>query len=114
MSASTASSHAVSQQSSPSTTLRMPLDQRRADGRTLSLDEAIATIVPLCLDLKEAHARGESVYVHPSCIGAGPDGLARLLPHLALVPTNPRDRACLAPELQKTLEPGGPKASVFA
>jgi len=79
-----------------------------------SLDEAIAIIVPLCLDLKERHDRGESVYVHPSCIAPGPDGLARLQPQLAIVPTNPKDRACLAPELQRTLTPGNSRASVFS
>jgi hypothetical protein len=79
-----------------------------------SLDEAIAIIVPLCLDLKERHDRGESVYVHPGCIAPGPDGLARLQPQLAIVPTNPKDRACLAPELQRTLTPGNSRASVFS
>jgi hypothetical protein len=80
----------------------------------LSLDEAMATVVPLCLDLKARHARGEKLYVHPSCVVSGPDGLARLDPRAALVPTNPRDRACLAPELQTTLAPGDSRASVFA
>jgi hypothetical protein len=79
-----------------------------------SLDEAIAIIVPLCLDLKERHDRGETVYVHPGCIAPGPDGLARLQPQLSVVPTNPKDRACLAPELQRTLTPGNSRASVFS
>ena len=114
MSASTAPSRAVAQQASPTTTLRMLLDQRRTEGRALSLDEAIAIIVPLCLDLKERHAGGERLFVHASCIGSGADGLARLIPSLALVPTNARDRASLAPELQQRLEPGGARASVFA
>ena len=96
------------------TTLRTLIEQRRAEGYTLSLDEAIAAIVPLCLDLKERHDRGERVYVHPSCVAPGEDGLARLVPHLAVVPTYPRDRACVAPELQRTLEPGDGRASVFA
>ena len=78
------------------------------------LDEAIATIVPLCLDLKERHSRGEKVHVHPSCIGPGPDGLSRMVQPLTGPPTNPRDRACIAPELQQKLEAGGAKASVFA
>ena len=95
-------------------TLRSLLEQRRAEGYTLSLDEAIATIVPLCLDLKERHDRGERVYVHPSCVAPGEDGLARITDHLAVVPTNARDRACVAPELQRALEPGDSRASVFA
>lgn len=99
---------------SPTVTLRALLDGRKAEGRTFSLDEAIATIVPLCLDLKERHDRGERVYVHPSCIAPGPDGLARIAPSLALVPTNQHDRACLAPELQRTLAPGDARATVFS
>ncbi len=94
--------------------LRTLIDQRLAQGMKFSLDEAIAIIVPLCLDLKERHDRGEQVYVHPSCIAPGPDGLARLQPQLAIVPTNPKDRACLAPELQRTLAPGNSRASVFS
>jgi hypothetical protein len=97
-----------------SMTLRGFLDARRAEGRALSLDEAIATIVPLCMDLQTRHARGERVFVHPSCVAPGSDGLARLSKRLAHTPTNARDRACLAPELQATLEPGNARASVFS
>lgn len=94
--------------------LRTLIDQRLAQGRKFSLDESIAIIVPLCLDLKQRHDAGEHVYVHPSCVAPGPDGLARLQPRLAIMPTNPRDRACLAPELQRTLSPGNSRASVFS
>jgi len=80
----------------------------------MSLDEAIAVIVPLCLDLKDRHERGEKVYVHPSAVAPDASGLAKLNPKLALVPTNPRDRHCLAPELQSTLEPGDSRASVYS
>jgi len=40
----------------------------------MSLQEAVAVIVPVCLDLKERHLRGEKLYVHPSAIApsAGP------------------------------------------
>src|SRR5665647_1521378 len=82
------------------TTLRTLIEARRAEGRRFSLDEAIAIIVPLCLDLKERHDRGERLYVHPGCIAPGGDGLARLAKELAVAPTNARDRMCLAPELQ--------------
>ncbi len=94
--------------------LRTLIDQRLAQGRRFSFDESIAIIVPLCLDLKQRHDRGEQVYVHPSCIAPGQDGLARLQPQLAILPTNARDRACLAPELQRTLSPGNARASVFS
>src|SRR5262245_30284160 len=98
----------------PSMTLRSLLDQRRDAGGKLSLEEAIAVIVPVCLDLKERHERGEKVYVHPSAIAPGADGLARLTTKLALLPTNPRDRHCLAPEQQQSLEPGDQCSSVYA
>src|SRR5580704_214645 len=97
-----------------STTLRTLLEARRAEGRRFALAEAVATIVPLSLDLQERHGRKERLYVHPSCIAPGPDGLAKLAMKLAVLPANPRDRACLAPELQATLAPGDAKASVFA
>ena len=96
------------------TTLRTLIEARRAEGRRFSLDEAIAIIVPLCLDLKQRHDRGERLYVHPGCIAPGGDGLARLAKELAVVPTNARDRMCLAPELQGTLEAGDARASVFS
>src|SRR2546423_675500 len=69
-------------QSSPSsvtTTLRSLLDGRRNEGRRFSLDEAVATIVPICLDLKERHDRRERIHVHPSCVAPGAD--ARHLDH---------------------------------
>jgi hypothetical protein len=95
-------------------TLRSLLDSRRDEGRRMSLEEAIAVIVPVCMDLQERHARGERLYVHPSAIAPGPDGIARLRPRLALVPTNQSDKHCLAPELQRTLEPGDACASVYS
>jgi hypothetical protein len=98
----------------PSTTLRTLLDARRNEGRRMSLEEAVAVIVPVALDLQERHARGERLYVHPSAIAPGPDGLARLNPRLAVVPTNQHDKHCLAPELQRTLEPGDAISSVYS
>lgn len=95
-------------------TLRSLLDLRRGEGRALSLDEAIAAIVPLCMDLEERHGRGELVYVHPSGVAPGSDGLARISDRLAVPPTDPRDRACVAPELQATMQPGNARSSVFA
>ena len=53
--------------------------------------------------------------MHPSCVAPGP-GRAREAVHEArgALPQAPRDRACLAPELQTTLAPGDAKGSVFA
>ena len=59
-------------QPSAPTTFRAVMDSRRAEGRRLSLDDAIAIIVPVCTDLKERHARGEAHYVHPSAIAVVP------------------------------------------
>jgi hypothetical protein len=95
-------------------TLRALLDSRRAERRTFTLEEAIATVVPLCIDLQELHARGVRLYVHASCVAPGPDGLARLSRERSVIPTDVRDRVCLAPELVQTLEPGNARASVFA
>ena len=71
-------------------------------------------IVPLCVELKARHERGEKLYVHASCIVAGADGGATIDAAKALVPTNAKDRACTAPELHATLSPGDARASVFA
>jgi hypothetical protein len=90
------------------------LDTRRAEGRRMSLEEAVAVLVPVCMDLGERHERGERLYVHPSGIAPGADGLARLDPRIALLPTQPSDKCCLAPELQRSLEPGDACSSVFA
>jgi hypothetical protein len=105
-------SAASAQTTSP--TLRSLLDARRGEGRRMSVEEAIAVIVPLCLDLKERHERGERLYVHPSAITPGADGLPRLDPRLAILPTHPWDSPCLAPELHRTLEPGDGCSSVFS
>ena len=98
----------------PTMTLRALLDARRNEGRRMSLEEAVAVIVPVALDLQERHTRGERLYVHPSAIAPGADGLARLNPKLAVVPTNQHDKHCLAPELQRTLEPGDAISSVYS
>jgi hypothetical protein len=98
----------------PSMTLRSLLDTRRGEGRRMSVEEAVAVIVPVCLDLQERHARGEMLYVHPSAIAPGSDGVPRFKPRLALVPTHAGDRHCLAPELQRGLQPGDACASVYS
>jgi len=97
-----------------SKTFRSILEARRAENRRLSLDDAIAVLVPVCVDLKARHDRGESLYVHPSAIASGPDGMMRVHPALAVPPTVHRDRAALAPELVKSNSAGNARASVFA
>ena len=98
----------------PSTTLRSLIDARIAEGKRMSIEEAIAVVVPVCLDLQERHARGEKLYVHPSSIAPAADGLAKVNPRLSVVPTNAKDKHCLAPELMRTLEPGDECASVYS
>ncbi|HSO37695.1 MAG TPA: hypothetical protein VLT33_34450 [Labilithrix sp.] len=71
-------------------------------------------LVPVCVDLKGRHDRGEMLYVHPSAIANGPDGLMRIHPALALPPSKASDKAALAPELVKANTPGNARASVFA
>jgi hypothetical protein len=80
----------------------------------MSLDDAIAVIVPVLIDLKERHSKGEAHYVHASAIARGPDGLFRLEPTLAVPPKDPKDKAALAPEVLKSNTPGNARASVFA
>ena len=79
----------------------------------LPLAEAIEWLVPLCLELKERHARGERFFVHPAAIVQGPRGGA-LAPHLAVPPNDPRDLAAIAPEVQRAGSAGDARASVFA
>lgn len=100
--------------SSPSQSLRALLEETSAQQRTLSLDDAIAILVPLCSDLKARHARGERLFVHASALMRGPDGALALAPQLATMPANPRDKAALAPELVKSGQPGDARSSVFA
>jgi hypothetical protein len=97
-----------------SKTFRSILEARRAESRRLSLDDAIAVLVPVCVDLKARHDRGEVLFVHPSAVVSGPDGMMRIDPTLAVAPTVHRDRAALAPELVKSNAPGNARASVFA
>lgn len=101
-------------QPSAPTTFRAIIDAKKAEGGRMGLDDAIAVIVPVCVDLKERHAKGESFYLHPSAIAKSPDGLYRVNPALAVNPKDPRDRAALAPEVLRSNGPGGARASVFA
>jgi hypothetical protein len=101
--------------SAPSSkTFRSILEARSADKRRMSLDDAIAVLVPVCVDLKARHDKGEMLYVHPSAVASGPDGMMRIHPALAVAPTLHHDRAALAPELVKSGGPGNARASVFA
>ncbi|HEU4409651.1 MAG TPA: hypothetical protein VFS43_30630 [Polyangiaceae bacterium] len=94
--------------------LRAALESRRARGEHFALSEAVALLVPLCLELARRHAAGESFVVHPSALvlegGALrlPEGGGSQPPALL-----PRDRACLAPE-ERQGGRGDERASVFS
>jgi hypothetical protein len=100
--------------SKPRVTLRALLDGRRAEGRRMSIEEAIAVIVPVCLELQSRHKGGERLFVHPSCISAGADGVPRLDAPAGALPGHAFDRHCIAPELQRSLEPGDACSSVYS
>jgi eukaryotic-like serine/threonine-protein kinase len=99
---------------SSTTTLRSLLEARRAQGFSMSVEEAVAVAVPLCMDLQQRHARGERFYVHPSAIAAGEDGVPRIDPRLSVHPTHPLDLPCVAPEIHQARQPGDQCASVFS
>ncbi|GAC1553335.1 MAG: hypothetical protein NVS3B10_15130 [Polyangiales bacterium] len=94
-------------------TLRALFDQRKAKGERFRLAEVVGIVVPICTDLAQRHARGETPWVHAGAIGAGADGLPRLIPDLARNrPSDPRDAAAIAPELARSAPT--PRSSVFA
>jgi hypothetical protein len=103
--------------SATAASLRTLLESRRADKTLLSLGEAAGLIVPLCLDLQQRHASGEQVLLHPSCVESHANDLARFVPRddgRPYVPENPRDRACIPPELMATMSPGGARQTVYS
>src|SRR5258708_6152579 len=80
--------------------LRDLITQRQQSGQRFHLPEVVAIVVPICTDLAQRHARGETVYVHASSIGAGLDGTPRLVAQLARrKPKHPSDLVAIAPEL---------------
>jgi eukaryotic-like serine/threonine-protein kinase len=96
------------------TTLRAHLDQLRSDGKTLSLNQAIAILVPLTVETAQRHAAGMRFYVHPSSIVHVQNGRFQISAERAQqLPTSPRDRACLAPE-ERSGGAGDARANVYA
>jgi hypothetical protein len=82
-------------------TLRELLTRRAAVGQRLALETAVAQLVPLCLELAEVHDQGYGFYLHPSSVTETSDGRLALAREMAtLLPSDPRDRACLPPETQ--------------
>lgn len=106
----------VSPASSPQnmTSLRALLDRRAQSGQRFKLAEVVAIVVPICGEIAALQKKGEPVYVHPSAIAAGPDGIPHIVPSLARnKPTNKRDVVTIAPELANGGAPNT-RSSVFA
>ncbi len=96
-------------------TLRHEMDARREANDRFNVRTIVAMMVPLVTELSERHDAGEHLFVHPGCIAYDPSG-AYVLEELAhTMPDDPRDRACVAPELRKSGAPAAdPRASVFS
>jgi hypothetical protein len=95
-------------------TLRADLDQLRSVGKTLSLHQTLAILVPLAVETAQRHAAGMRFYVHPTAIVRAHNGLYQISIDVAQqVPVSPRDRACLAPE-ERVGGTGNARANVYA
>lgn len=93
-------------------TLRTLIEQRTQANKRFHLNEVVAIVVPICTELAQMHEKGEDVYVHPSSIGAGPDGVPRIIKALSgTKPGDAKDQAAIAPELASG--PPTSRASVF-
>ena len=90
------------------------MEELRASGTRLSLQQAVGIVVPLCVQAAELSRSGHVVFVHPSSLLEGPAGLFRISAELAQTPPIlPRDRSCLAPEARAG-RPSGARSSVFS
>ncbi|MEZ4223754.1 MAG: hypothetical protein R3B13_22590 [Polyangiaceae bacterium] len=95
-------------------TLRAELEESRSQGKTRTLREVVAIVVPLATETADLHDAGKLVYLHPSSIVRREDGLFHVSPELAIAPpVLPRDKACMAPE-ERGGRPGNARASVYA
>ena len=95
-------------------TLRAHLDQMRSDGKTLSLDQTVAILVPLAVEAAQRNAAGMRFYVHPSAIVHVQNVQYQIWYEQAQqMPPTPRDRACLAPE-ERAGGTGNARANVYA
>ncbi|HEY6722933.1 MAG TPA: hypothetical protein VI197_02845, partial [Polyangiaceae bacterium] len=104
----------TSAQTAPSS-LRARLSELQSRGQqSLNLKQAVGVVVPVAVEVAEVHRAGHQLFLHPSCLVEDEYGFYHVEPSLSQTPpTDPRDAACVAPELQlSTL--GGPRASVYA
>lgn len=97
-----------------SSTLRGRLNQLQSSRRTLNLKQAVGIVVPICVEVAQWHERGWNLFLHPSCLVEDEYGFYHVSEALAQkIPTQPRDRSCMAPEEQSG-QPGSARASVYA
>lgn len=98
----------------PAGSLRAELDKRRASGNPFTPREAVSLLVPLCTELAELHAGGKALFVNPTSLDFIAGSLHVALDRSKSPPSDPHDKACLAPEERKASAPGDARASVFA
>ena len=95
-------------------TLRARLEELRARGGRLTLNQGVGLVIPLCVQIAELHRAGHVLFIHPSSLLEDQLGVFQVSLELAQsAPLLPRDKACLAPE-ERGGRPGGARASVFA
>ncbi len=94
-------------------TLRQALDERRQDGDRFSMRHIVAMMVPLISELDDRHKEGEKLFVSPSSILFKPSGATIISEKAQELPTDQRDRACIAPE-ERSGDGGDARSSVFA
>lgn len=97
----------------PEDSLRAEMEARRESGEKFPLHEALGIVVPMCTQISGLHAQGKAFFVHPSSLFYTDEGVELAADKALEPPSNPRDRACLAPETRKG-QPGDARASVFA
>lgn len=97
----------------PPGSLRAEMDARHGAGRTFSVREATAILVPLCMQLAHLHEARQRLFVHPSVLRYSPEGGAEAVSESAhRPPVLPRDRACMAREERQGSE-GDERSSVY-
>lgn len=103
----------TSAQSAPSS-LRARLTELQSRGQPLNLKQAIGVVVPVAVEAAEVHRAGHSLFLHPSSLVEDEYGFYHIEPELSQTPpTDPRDAACIAPELRLS-SLGNARASVYA
>lgn len=90
------------------------MEELRARGALLNLKQAVAIVVPLCVQIAQHHREGRLLFIHPSSLLEDEFGFFQVSFELAQSsPILPRDKACLAPE-ERGGRAGSARASVFA